>query len=147
MKSDKGNPAHGRKPVMLVFNKNAGYSIGIDIGVDSINGILTDLKGNIVVDQSHQLEKPSFDRNKDVLFSMIKELSNQIPDSPYGLIGIGICVPGLVSTEQKVIFTPNFDWNYQIDLKADIEKEFQVPVFIENEANAGAYGEKVFGAA
>ncbi|MEH7081725.1 ROK family transcriptional regulator [Neobacillus drentensis] len=143
----QGQSSGGRKPVMLVFNKNAGYSIGIDIGVDSMNGILTDLKGNIVVDQYHQLEKPSFDRNKDVLFSMIKELSNQIPESPYGLIGIGICVPGLVSTEQKVIFTPNVDWNYQLDLKADIEKEFQVPVFIENEANAGAYGEKVFGAA
>ncbi|MEH7304451.1 ROK family transcriptional regulator [Neobacillus drentensis] len=143
----QGQSSGGRKPVMLVFNKNAGYSISIDIGVDSINGILTDLKGNIVVDQYHRLEKPSLDNNKDILFSMIKELSSQIPESPYGLIGIGVCVPGLVSTEQKVIFTPNIDWNYQLDLKADIEKEFQVPVFIENEANAGAYGEKVFGAA
>src|SRR4051812_19931715 len=116
----QGQSSGGRKPVMLVFNKNAGYSIGIDIGVDNINGILTDLKGNIVVDQYHHLETPSLDRNKDVLFSMIKELSTQIPESPYGLIGIGVCVPGLVSTEQKVIFTPNIDWNYQLDLKADI---------------------------
>ncbi|MEH7483764.1 ROK family protein, partial [Neobacillus drentensis] len=117
------------------------------IGVDSINGILTDLKGNIVLNQYHHLEKPSLDKNKDVLFSMIKELTNQIPDSPYGLIGIGLCVPGLVNTEQKVIFTPNIVWNYELDLKSLIEQEFQVPVFIENEANAGAYGEKVFGAA
>jgi N-acetylglucosamine repressor len=143
----QGQSSGGRKPVMLVFNKNAGYSIGIDIGVDSINGILTDLKGNIVLNQYHHLEKPSLDKNKDVLFSMIKDLTNQIPDSPYGLIGIGLCVPGLVNTEQKVIFTPNIEWNYELDLKSLIEKEFQVPVFIENEANAGAYGEKVFGAA
>ncbi|MGM7661489.1 ROK family protein [Bacillaceae bacterium C204] len=143
----QGQSSGGRKPVMLVFNKNAGYAIGIDIGVDYINGILTDLKGNIVFDQYHHLKKSSLDQNKDVLFSIIKELSNQIPDSPYGLIGIGVCVPGLVNTEQKVIFTPNIDWNYQLDLKSLIEKEFQVPVFIENEANAGAYGEKVFGAA
>ncbi|MFP5106648.1 transcriptional repressor XylR [Neobacillus sp. C211] len=143
----QGQSSGGRKPVMLVFNKNAGYSIGIDIGVDSINGILTDLKGNIVLNQYHHLEKPSLDTNKDVLFSMIKDLTNQIPDSPYGLIGIGLCIPGLVNTEQKVIFTPNIDWNYELDLKSLIEQEFQVPVFIENEANAGAYGEKVFGAA
>jgi N-acetylglucosamine repressor len=143
----QGQSSGGRKPVMLVFNKNAGYSIGIDIGVDSINGILTDLKGNIVLNQYHHLEKPSLDKNKDVLFSMIKDLTNQIPDSPYGLIGIGLCVPGLVDTEQKVIFTPNIEWNYELDLKSLIEQEFQVPVFIENEANAGAYGEKVFGAA
>jgi N-acetylglucosamine repressor len=143
----QGQSSGGRKPVMLVFNKNAGYSIGIDIGVDNINAILTDLKGNIVIDQHQQLEKPSLDKNKDVLFSMIKDLIKKMPDSPYGLIGIGLCVPGLVDTEQKVIFTPNIDWNYNLDLKSLIEQEFQVPVFIENEANAGAYGEKVFGAA
>ena len=143
----QGQSSGGRKPVMLVFNKNAGYSIGIDIGVDNINAILTDLKGNIVIDQHQQLEKPSLDKNKDVLFSMIKDLIKKMPDSPYGLIGIGLCVPGLVNTEQKVVFTPNIDWNYNLDLKSLIEQEFQVPVFIENEANAGAYGEKVFGAA
>ena len=31
------------------------------------------------------------------------------------------------------------------DLQLLIESEFNVPVFVENEANAGAYGEKVFG--
>jgi N-acetylglucosamine repressor len=143
----QGQSSGGRKPVMLVFNKNAGYSIGLDIGVDSINGILTDLKGNIVLDQYQQLEKPSLNKNKDVLFSMIEDLIKQMPDSPYGLIGIGLCVPGLVNTEQQVIFTPNIDWNYNLDLKSLIEQEFKVPVFIENEANAGAYGERVFGAA
>jgi len=143
----QGQSSGGRKPVMLVFNKNAGYSIGIDIGVNSINCILTDLKGNIVFDQYQHLEKPSLDKNKDVLFSMIKDLLKQMPESPYGLIGIGLCVPGLVNTEQKVMFTPNIDWNYNLDLKSLIKEEFQVPVFIENEANAGAYGEKVFGAA
>ena len=39
---------------------------------------------------------------------------------------------------------PNSKWEIK-DLKAVIETEFNVPVFIENEANAGAYGEKVFG--
>ena len=78
---------------------------------------------------------------------MIKDLIKKMPDSPYGLIGIGLCVPGLVNTEQQVMFTPNIDWNYNLDLKSLIEQEFKVPVFIENEANAGAYGERVFGAA
>ncbi|MGG3466126.1 ROK family transcriptional regulator [Neobacillus pocheonensis] len=143
----QGKSSGGRKPVMLVFNKNAGYSIGIDIGVDFINGILTDLKGNIVLDAYHPLENPSAEKIKELLFSMIEHFKNQMPESPYGLIGIGLCVPGLVNTEQKIIFTPNLDWNYGLDLKKLIEKEFQVPVFIENEANAGAYGEKVFGTA
>jgi len=143
----QGQSSGGRKPVMLVFNKNAGYSIGIDIGVDYLNCILTDLKGNIVLEDYQQLEGLSSEDIQDVLFVKIKNLLAQMPESPYGLIGIGLCVPGLVTTEQKVIFTPNLEWNYELDLKPLIEQEFKVPVFLENEANAGAYGEKEFGAA
>ncbi|PLS05384.1 XylR family transcriptional regulator [Neobacillus cucumis] len=143
----QGQSSGGRKPVMLVFNKNAGYSIGIDIGVDFINCILTDLKGTIVFEDNQKLENQSSEEIKEVLLLKIKNLIAQMPDSPYGLTGIGVCVPGLVNTDQKIIFTPNLDWNYDLDLKAVIEQEFKVPVFIENEANAGANGEKEFGAA
>ena len=143
----QGQSSGGRKPVMLVFNKNAGYSIGIDIGVDYMNCILTDLKGNIIHEDYQQVESQSSEEIKDVLILKINNLKAQMPESPYGLIGIGLCVPGLVNSEQKVIFTPNLDWNYELDLKHLIEQEFKVPVFLENEANAGAYGEKEFGAA
>ncbi|WP_442862450.1 ROK family protein [Bacillus sp. USDA818B3_A] len=143
----QGQSSGGRKPVMLVFNKNAGYSLGIDIGVDYVNCILTDLKGNIVLEKNQPLECQTSEDIKDVLLVNIKNIIAQMPESPYGLIGIGICVPGLVNTEQKIIFTPNLDWNYELDLKTIIEEEFKVPVFLENEANAGAYGEKEFGAA
>ncbi|WP_420491158.1 ROK family protein [Neobacillus vireti] len=143
----QGQSSGGRKPVMLVFNKNAGYSIGIDIGVDYMNCILTDLKGNIVHEDYQLVESQSSEEIKDVLILKINNLKAQMPESPYGLIGIGLCVPGLVNSEQKVIFTPNLDWNYELDLKPLIEQEFKVPVFLENEANAGAYGEKEFGAA
>jgi len=143
----QGQSSGGRKPVMLVFNKNAGYSIGIDIGVDYINSILTDLKGNIVLEDYQHLEGQSAGELKDVLFIKIKQFIAQMPESPYGLVGIGLCVPGLVNTEQKIIFTPNLEWDYTLDIKSLIEQEFKVPVFLENEANAGAFGEKEFGAA
>ncbi|ULT58975.1 ROK family protein [Neobacillus drentensis] len=143
----QGQSSGGRKPVMLVFNKNAGYSIGIDIGVDYLNCILTDLKGNIVLEDYQPLVDQSSEDLKDVLFLKINNLKAKMPESPYGLIGIGLCIPGLVNTEQKVIFTPNLEWNYDLDLKPLIEQEFNVPVFLENEANAGAYGEKEYGAA
>ncbi|MDY7431131.1 xylose repressor [Bacillus sp. V26] len=142
----QGQSSGGRRPVMLVFNKKAGYSVGIDVGVDYINGILTDLEGTIVLDQHHHLESNSPEKTKDILIDMIHHLITHMPQSPYGLTGIGICVPGLVDKNQKIVFTPNSNWR-DIDLKSFIQEKFNVPVFIENEANAGAYGEKVFGAA
>src|SRR5690625_3019078 len=50
-----GKSSGGRKPVMLCFNYNAGYSIGIDLGVNYILAILTDLKGTIVKELSEPL--------------------------------------------------------------------------------------------
>ncbi|MGG0157678.1 xylose repressor [Bacillus velezensis] len=142
----QGQSSGGRRPVMLVFNKKAGYSVGIDVGVDYVNGILTDLEGTIVLDQHHHLECNSPEITKDILIEMIHHFIANMPQSPYGLIGIGICVPGLIDKNQKIVFAPNSNWR-DIDLKSFIQKKFNVPVFIENEANAGAYGEKVFGAA
>ncbi|MGQ9007684.1 transcriptional repressor XylR [Bacillus stercoris] len=142
----QGQSSGGRRPVMLVFNKKAGYSVGIDVGVDYINGILTDLEGTIVLDQHHHLESNSPEIAKGILIDMIHHFITHMPQSPYGLIGIGICVPGLIDKNQKIVFTPNSNWR-NIDLKSSIHEKFNVPVFIENEANAGAYGEKVFGAA
>ncbi|PKJ60910.1 XylR family transcriptional regulator [Bacillus sp. SN32] len=142
----QGQSSGGRRPVMLVFNKKAGYSVGIDVGVDYINGILTDLEGTIVLDQYCHLESNSPEITKDILIDMIHHFIMHMPQSPYGLIGIGICVPGLVDKDKKIVFTPNSNWR-DIDLKSSIQEKYNVPVFIENEANAGAYGEKVFGAA
>ncbi|UOF69629.1 ROK family protein [Bacillus velezensis] len=142
----QGQSSGGRRPVMLVFNKKAGYSVGIDVGVDYVNGILTDLEGTIVLDQHHHLECSSPEITKDILIEMIHHFIANMPQSPYGLIGIGICVPGLIDKNQKIVFAPNSNWR-DIDLKSFVQKKFNVPVFIENEANAGAYGEKVFGAA
>ncbi|WP_307272535.1 xylose repressor [Peribacillus sp. V2I11] len=139
-----GQSRGGRRPVMLIFNKNAGYSIGIDIGVDYLNGILTDLEGNIILEKASDLSSPSAGEVKEILFALIHDFISHMPDSPYGLVGIGICVPGLVDSNQKIIFMPNLDW-YIEDLQLLIESEFNVPVFVENEANAGACGEKVFG--
>src|SRR5690625_986935 len=46
--SGPGKSSGGRRPVMLLFNQLAGCSIGIDLGVNYLLGVLTDLNGNIL---------------------------------------------------------------------------------------------------
>jgi predicted NBD/HSP70 family sugar kinase len=76
---------------------------------------------------------------------MIRHLLNSAPESPYGVIGIGIGVPGIVNKEGDILLAPNLGWK-NMNLKSELETEFKLPVIVENEANAGAYGEKQFGA-
>ncbi len=143
--SGTGESSGGRRPVMLLFNEHAGYAIGIDIGVNYILGVVTNLAGGIVHEKLKKTRDLSVHQLTSLVSATIRYLMEQVPPSKYGVIGIGIGVPGIVDTAGKVLIAPNLKWQ-DVDLKRIIEKEFQCPIFIENEANAGAYGEKRFGA-
>lgn len=140
-----GPSSGGRKPVLLLFNKAAGYAMGIDLGVNYILTILTDLEGNIVAE--HKARIP--DRSKDAVLTQLKQsihdMIQQAPSSPYGIIGIGIGFPGMVDDKGRVKMAPNLQWG-ETDLHSLLTEEFGCPVRIDNEANAGAMGEKQFGA-
>jgi glucokinase len=57
------------------------------------------------------------------------------------IAGVGIGAPGAVDFETgTVIFAPNLDgWN-DISLKKELEKQLDVPVFVENDANIAVLG-------
>jgi len=144
--SGPGESSGGRRPVLLHFNREAGYSIGIDIGVNYILGVLTDLKGEILFEQNQIIQDTSMPVVLGLVKKMIRSLIDGMSKSKYGALGIGIGVPGIVDKDGTILLAPNLDWK-DIDLKSEIEEEFQLPVIIENEANAGAYGEKQLGTA
>ncbi|PGT90699.1 MULTISPECIES: ROK family transcriptional regulator [Bacillaceae] len=142
--SGPGESSGGRRPVLLHYNVNAGYSIGIDLGVNYILGVVTDLKGKILLEKTVKVNEHTFievtEQIKQVIHSLIKEL----PKTPYGIIGIGLGIPGIVDKQGEIRVAPNLGWKNS-DIKTLLEEEFQIPVIVENEANAGAYGEKQFG--
>ncbi|MFB9759772.1 ROK family protein [Ectobacillus funiculus] len=142
--SGPGESSGGRRPVMLLFNQAAGYSIGLDLGVNYILGVLTDLHGNIVTTKNEKYTNISFDDTLNRVKSVISFLIDAAPLSPYGIVGIGIGAPGILNKEGDILLAPNLGWK-NVSLTAALETTFNIPVIVENEANAGAYGEKKFG--
>ncbi|QFG01065.1 ROK family protein [Psychrobacillus glaciei] len=143
--SGPGESSGGRRPVMLLFNEKAGYSIGIDLGVNYLLGVLTDLKGNIYEEKEITFKNLSYKEMEEQLFNAIDFLISSAPSSPHGIIGIGVGVPGIVDKNGNVLLAPNLNWK-NVNLKATLHTKYNLPIIIENEANAGAYGEKEFGA-
>lgn len=141
----EGASSGGRKPVMLYFNKRAGFSVGIDLGVNYINGLLTDLNGEILKETRVTIHSTEVNYVFKIIINIIEYLINNAPISPYGIVGIGIGVPGKVSREGNIVFAPNLNWsNVQIGEK--LENLFHIPVKVINEANAGAHSEHILGA-
>lgn len=140
-----GESSGGRKPLMLLFNHSSGYAIGLELGVTQLSGVLTDLKDNIIAEQRVALPQHDLEFVVEEMKRLIQLLISQAPASPHGVVGIGIGVPGMVDEHGTILFAPNLGWE-MVSLKEMLESHFELPVTIDNEANAGARGELHYGA-
>lgn len=132
----------GRKPILLEFNTKAAVAISLELGADYIHSTLSYLDGELI-DYSF---KNDVIINKDtiheVLVNNIDQLIDKIPKTANGLIGIGIGVHGVV-LNNKLTFSPFYDFK-DYDIEVIISKEYNCPVYVENEANLAAIGEYTF---
>lgn len=142
-----GASSGGRKPIMLLFRKQAGYAIGVDLGVNFISAVLTDLSGAVVARERRRLRAAAPDEAAAAVADVARMLAARAPshdEAPYGVIGVGLGVPGIVDDAGVVLTAPNFGWR-DIPLRDMLEAELGLRVAIDNEANVGAVGEKQFG--
>lgn len=140
-----GESSGGRKPLLLLFRENAGFAIGLDIRIDAISAILTDLTGTIQERFVAKLDSTHADLVISEVIRCVQELSSRAPESPYGIVGVGVGVPGIVDGSGNVLFAPNLNWS-NVPLQSLLAESLELPVVINNEANAGAVGELQFGA-
>lgn len=142
------NSKLGRPGMRLVLNPRSGFAVGVDIGVDFISVLLTDFAANVLW---RQRVESIPDEDQTSILDRAAEMTAQAIDEglQQGLrpLGIGIGAPGLVDIQQgKLIFAPNLRW-INVPLRLIWSQRFDLPVFVENEANAAALGEYYFGVA
>jgi glucokinase len=124
----------------------ADYSIGVDLGG-------TNLRAAAVSADGAMLEKISgstdLHEGRDAVIADMIQSIERLRKScgPSKLIGVGIGVPGFILIEKGVISgsnnLPEFD-NFPI--RDVIEEQLGTSIFLENDANAAALGEKWIGA-
>lgn len=133
----------GRKPIMLSLNGTAGYALGIDLDYSQISFTLSNLLGHPVSSDTIEIHTTSYSDIFDILVEKINEFKNACLKSRYGLIGVAISIHGLVSTDELIHYIPRLNW-HDVDLKNDLEKELNVNVYLENNANLSAFAERAY---
>ncbi|KAA1260608.1 Glucokinase [Rubripirellula obstinata] len=79
--------------------------------------------------------------------STISRLLDESKLSVKDIAGIGIGCPGPIDLEKgEVLMTPNLGWD-NVKVSSHLKKEFDCPVVVMNDVDAGVYGEYQFGAA
>ncbi|KKN11255.1 hypothetical protein LCGC14_1028320 [marine sediment metagenome] len=117
------------------------YAIASDLGATNLRVGLVSMKGQL--EQKIELETPQ--DNPDEVINLIVNAVSRLDIKNKAVSGIGVGIGGLVDFNNgKVLYAPNFTFE-NIYLKEILSSKFKLPVFIDNDANTAALGEKVFG--
>jgi glucokinase len=120
------------------------YTLGVDLGGTSIKTGIVSEKGKII--KKISVESKSADGPDAVVEQIKKAINELLKKSKKKIYGIGIGAPGVVSVKKGTVENPpNFPAWEKVNLGKLIEKEFGKKVFVENDANAAAIGELIFG--
>jgi glucokinase-like ROK family protein len=138
----------GRPSTLLEINPQAGGIIGVELGVDFVATALTDFIGNILWRRTVNADPAA---GPETILNQTLELTGEAITASLQtglpLFGIGVATPGLVDIEEGIlIFAPNLHW-HNIPLRKLFSERFNLKVFIENDANAAAVAEHLFGVA
>ena len=117
-------------------------TIGIDIGGTKVLGGVVDENGKILATHREATPKEGGVALTTTIANVAKVLLRD-----HDAVAMGVSAAGFVSSDRETMLaTPNISgWN-GVNLKNELGKLIDLPIVIENDANAAAWGEAVFGA-
>jgi glucokinase len=102
------------------------------------------IENGVIADIIHR-EVNNREAEEVILSEIIHTINSVYTDS---VAGIGVGVPSLVDVKHGIVINPtNIPSWHKVHLKDILEEQFNVPVYINNDANCFALGEKYFGVA
>ena len=117
-----------------------GLTVGVDVGGTKIAAGVVDEQGTIVA--TSRRESPAMD--SEAVEATIAELVLELKKE-HAIEAVGVGAAGFVDVRRAtVLFAPNIAWRDE-PLKAELERLTDLPVVVENDANAAAWGEFAFG--
>ena len=117
-------------------------TIGIDVGGTKVLGGVVDEAGKVLTTARKDTPRQGGSALTQTIADVAKELLEK-----HSVTSVGVSAAGFVSSDRKTMLaTPNIaDWN-GVDLDNQLTTLIGLPVVIENDANAAAWGEAKFGA-
>ena len=117
------------------------HAVGIDIGGTKIAGALVAPSGELV----KELRVPTPADDSDALTHAVADLIRVLA-SEEKVVGAGVAAAGFIDADQaNIIYAPNLSWRNE-PFKARLEALVDVPVLLENDANAAGWAEYRYGA-
>lgn len=143
-----GKNGLGRPGILLELNPQAGAIIAVEIGVDFVSILLTNFAASTLWRHQEQTAPGSSQTEiLDLVTAKLKTAVKLAKKHRLNIFGCTIGLPGLVDVATgTLLYAPNLKWS-NVPLREVLQKRFDFPIYADNEASIGAFGEKFFGVA
>ena len=142
----EGDSTGGRPPKLIKFDGTHNYVIGIDLGSTSIRAVISNLEGKFLT----EIETPTdidsgFERICVQVAQLIEKLIERSKLDVNKILGVGLAVAGLINVDGGVIeYSPVFSWS-KVNLRKELGKYIDLPIFYDNVSRVTALGELLHG--
>ena len=136
----------GRPPRHLTFDESGHHIAGVEIGATHITAILATPAGSVVASDDR-----AFDTREDphgTLETAADMLQRCVTQSGYrgAVLGLGVAVPSPVDLRWPGRVSPMILPRWEgVDVIRELGERTDLPVYVENDGNAGALAERWFG--
>lgn len=130
----------------MTESKNGAPVLGVDVGGTKVAVGLVDHNGKILTQgRKPMVANGTAEAGLQAVADAIDSLASSVPG---GIHSIGICAPGPLDPKSGVVLNPpNLPCWQNFPLAEKIRSRYQVPVRVDNDANAAALAETRWGAA
>jgi glucokinase len=116
-------------------------TIGVDVGGTKVLGGVVDAAGQVLAQSRRATPADDTAKTLHMIAEVILELAAAYPAE-----AVGIGAAGWIDAERSTVqFAPNLAWRNE-PLRDEIAAQVDLPVVVENDANAAAWAEFEFGA-
>ncbi len=137
------SPSQGGRPArMLGLVATAGRAIGVKVAADHVAFVEVGIAGAVLRSASEPFDASAstFLADLTVLLRRFIDGGSRVP-----LLGIGVGVPGSVDRQGSgLVDSIQLGWN-QVPVGATLRRELSLPVLVENNVNALAMAERLYG--
>lgn len=147
----KGEPMRGKvgqPSVPMRLNPEGALFLGLKVGRRSAEMIVTDFLGTIIGRRKRIYAYPDFDEVMEFALLSVSELTRSLPEeSRPRIAGLGIAIPFLLWDWARILGVEPEKmaaWRHR-DLQAELSKDLNMQVYVQNDATSACSAELVFG--
>ena len=145
----KSTVRNGRRATLVTLARHQGLGVGLWIARRHLTLSIVDFSKSIIAEHTLPLPLgPKADTTLERAMLLINETLSSIDAEASELVGIGVAVAAPVATSDHTIAIPGIlpGWD-GVDITSPLRTAFNVPVYVDNDANFAAYGESRMGVA